>query len=507
MGGDISVESVYGKGSEFKVVLPQICDSAEGIASVNDPEKRKILLFHERSECVESISLTLASLGVAFRRTADMPEFLHELEGGGWSHAFVSAPGADEAKEIVRKNLLSTKVVLLIGVGESLSPSGINSVIMPVWAVPVANILNGTNLPVREKFINVRFIAPGARILVVDDIATNLQVVSGLLSPYRVKIDTCMSGAEAVKLVKEHEFDMVLMDHMMPAGMDGIEATKLIREFCGERFAKLPIIALTANAISGMREKFFENGFDDYLAKPIEISKLNAVMEKWIPEEKRIKSMLPEAKMDPPPASIEIEGVDAERGIAATGGTEEGYLKVLRLYRQDVTERLIILREVGKIVEDSLFDDSSLSLFITQTHALKSASASIGASEISRDAAALETAGINRDMGAIKSALGAFCDGLSSLAERIGEAIEAKEGDGGRSADSRCDILRRLKNALVSEDIRTADGILDDLSNEPPDALIGESLSRISDWVLVSDFKMAADEVEVLLAVSKESAT
>ncbi|MDR0649184.1 MAG: response regulator [Synergistaceae bacterium] len=507
MGGEIYVTSIYGEGSEFTATLPQFYDSTEPIASVNNLEKRKVLLFHERPQYAESISRTLESLRVVFRKAAEMPEFFHELAGGGWSHAFVSSSGADEAKEVVRKNLLPTKVVLLVDVGESLSPSGLNSIMLPVWAVPAANLLNGVNMSIREKLIDVHFIAPRARILVVDDIATNLQVVSGLLSPYRVKIDTCMSGAEAVRLVREHEFDMVLMDHMMP-GMDGIEATMRIRGLGGGRFVKLPIIALTANAISGMREKFLESGFDDYLAKPIEISKLNAIIEKWVPEEKRMKSILPEVKGDSSPASIAIEGLDSARGIAVTGGTEEGYLKVLRLYCKDVAERLIFLREFERNMEDSIPDDSSLSMFITQTHALKSASASIGASEISRAAAELEAAGKSRGIETIKSTLGEFCDGLSALAERINRAVQMKEGDGEGSVDLRDEVLRgalrKLKDALVSEDVRTADVILDELSNVYQDTLTAGSLSRISDCVLTSDFKKAVDEVEILLTISME---
>jgi signal transduction histidine kinase/CheY-like chemotaxis protein len=505
MGGDISVTSVYGKGSEFSVTLPQLRDSTEALASVNDREHHGVLIYHERSLYAESLSRTLESLGVVFRTAADPSEFFHELEGGGWSHAFVGSSEADAARESVRKNLLSTKVVLLADIGEGLSPSGLNSVMLPVWAVPVANLLNGVNMSVREKLLYVRFIAPTARILVVDDIATNLQVVSGLLSPYRVKTDTCMSGAESLRLVMEHEYDIVFMDHMMP-GMDGIEAARRIREL-GGRFAKLPIIALTANAISGMREKFLQSGFDDYLAKPIEISKLNAVMEKWMPEEKQVKYIPSGAKDNSAPAFVEIEGLDTARGLAMTGGTEKGYVKVLRLYCKDAAERLVFLREFAEETRSSHPDDSSLSMFITQVHALKSASASIGAAEISRDAASLEAAGKSRDIEAVKSALGAFCDGLASLADRVSGAIQA---DGCRDGESSTgssigEILRRLKDALASEDVRTIDEILAELSKAPPDALTGESLSRISDCVLVSDFKNAAGEVEALQAAIKRA--
>jgi CheY-like chemotaxis protein len=123
---------------------------------------------------------------------------------------------------------------------------------------------------------------------------TNLKVAQGLLVPYRAQVDICESGAGALAMVKANHYDLIFMDHMMP-GMDGIEATAKIREWEqkeGEekRDIGIPVIALTANAIAGMREMFLSRGFNDYLAKPIEISQLNALMEKWIPREKRQKT-------------------------------------------------------------------------------------------------------------------------------------------------------------------------------------------------------------------------
>ena len=137
-----------------------------------------------------------------------------------------------------------------------------------------------------DETCNARFTAPDFRILIVDDVEINLMVAEGLLSSYEMTADTCLSGKEALSLVQEKNYDLVLMDHMMP-GMDGIETMAAIRAL-GGRFEKLPIIALTANAMSGMREVFLENGFDDFLSKPIEISKLDKLIEQWVPEDKRI---------------------------------------------------------------------------------------------------------------------------------------------------------------------------------------------------------------------------
>ena len=129
------------------------------------------------------------------------------------------------------------------------------------------------------------FFAPKAEVLIVDDFSDNLRVAAGLLRPYRMRVHVCRSGREALDLVQSHDFDLVLMDHMMPV-MDGVEATTYIRAL-GGRFVTLPIVALTANATHGMREFFLERGFSDYISKPIEPAMLDAVLAHWIPKEKQ----------------------------------------------------------------------------------------------------------------------------------------------------------------------------------------------------------------------------
>jgi signal transduction histidine kinase/ActR/RegA family two-component response regulator len=132
----------------------------------------------------------------------------------------------------------------------------------------------------------IEFTAPEARILAVDDSKVNLAVIESLLKPYGMKIDTCVSGERAIALVKENRYDIVFMDHMMP-GMDGVEATAAIRET--EEGRDIPIVALTANAISGMREMFLENGFSDYLSKPVDLAKLDNIVTAWIKEDLKVK--------------------------------------------------------------------------------------------------------------------------------------------------------------------------------------------------------------------------
>ncbi|MDR0997344.1 MAG: response regulator [Zoogloeaceae bacterium] len=142
------------------------------------------------------------------------------------------------------------------------------------------------------------FSAPEARVLVVDDDRLNLKLAVGLLAPYGVQVDTARSGREAMEKVRHQVYDLVFMDHMMPE-WDGIEATRAIRAMRystdNPRFGQLPIIALTANALAGMREMFLENGFNDFLSKPIELPKLQMMLATWLPKEKIVPAAHPAA--------------------------------------------------------------------------------------------------------------------------------------------------------------------------------------------------------------------
>jgi signal transduction histidine kinase/ActR/RegA family two-component response regulator len=134
---------------------------------------------------------------------------------------------------------------------------------------------------------NIAFTAPKANVLAVDDSKVNLSVLRNLLLPYKLNLDLCLSGEKAVALAKQNSYDLIFMDHMMP-GMDGVETTAAIR---GQEGGKtVPIVALTANAISGMREMFLENGFSDYLSKPIDIAKLDEIVAAWINEDLKVKN-------------------------------------------------------------------------------------------------------------------------------------------------------------------------------------------------------------------------
>ncbi|MDR3337421.1 MAG: response regulator [Treponema sp.] len=366
--------------------------------------------------------------------------------------------------------------------------------------------------PTGKNEPKVKFIAPDAHILAVDDIDTNLTVLKGLLAPYQMKITLCTSGAEAIEQIKKQpcspmeSFDFVLMDHMMPE-MDGIEAVAAIRSWeesqrknAGERPKGVPMIALTANAVTGMKEMFLEKGFNDYLSKPIEIAKLDELIAKWVPKEKQIKAgEAGKRESFEGNAEIVISGIDVTKGINMTGGTLEGYKKVLAAFHKDILERLPYLSAVPA--------ENDLPAFATHIHALKSAAGTTGAAELSQEAAELETAGKSGDLGMITEKLPGFYGRLQETVQTI-----QKELDKNNNAESSEDVTGssplaavylplfvELKESLVSKNIEAVDRLIAEFEKKALNTKTKEIIQTISDQVLMGKFKTAAVLVNAML--------
>jgi signal transduction histidine kinase/CheY-like chemotaxis protein len=296
MGGEISVESEYGKGSVFTVRLPQQICSGKALAAVENPSEKNILVFERYEIYADSIRYAIENLGVKCTLVTDAGEMYEKMSGNEYNYIFVSHGLYIKNKDAISGFGQNTKIVVLTEFGETVGDNRLNVLAMPVYSLSIANILNGTtgNFSYSEnnEYI-VRFTAPEANILVVDDIVTNLKVANGLLLPYKMRVDLCKSGVTAIEAVKTNRYDIVFMDHIMPV-MDGIEATLKIRAM-GDKdlyYKEVPVIALTANAGSGRKEMFLENGFNDFLSKPIDTVKLDAVLRKWIPKVKQKSTIM-----------------------------------------------------------------------------------------------------------------------------------------------------------------------------------------------------------------------
>jgi signal transduction histidine kinase/DNA-binding response OmpR family regulator len=348
----------------------------------------------------------------------------------------------------------------------------------------------------RAKTQRISFTAPEAEVLVVDDFPSNLMVAEGLLAPYGVRVFTCANGREAVARVRERAFDLVLMDHMMPE-MDGVEATLAIRNMNDEYSRTIPIVALTANAVGGMRKMFLENGFDDFLPKPIEAAKLDAVLGKWIPADKQRNAPENDEKAQAAEEAVfpEIVGVHVSAGLARIGGSPRRYLELLEMFHRDATVAFPSL--------ETQPDDASLRSFTTQVHGLKSALANIGADDLSHAATLLEKACREADLSMIRVALPPFRKELKTLMARIAEfsaslhAHTANEEEG--ISPAMRETLACLREALQARDFDAIDVALAQAQSLPAAGKTHSAVSEVADLILISDFQEAEDAVSGLL--------
>jgi signal transduction histidine kinase/CheY-like chemotaxis protein len=519
MGGDILVSSTYGQGSTFTALIPQQVKDAAPFAAVENPGIKQVLVFEEnRNSIVESLIYTIEKLGLPCTVAGKAAEFLELLHKNTYGYIFLSASHLDEGR-LLLKNIGSDAVlVLLVRYGE-IPPPGIQSLTMPVHPKVLANIFNGIQDDPggsKTKKSGVRFTAPSARVLIVDDIVTNLNVAEGLLKPYELKTDCCTGGKEAIDLVRENQYDMIFMDHMMP-GMDGIEAAAAIRKWEASRQKnaglpkEIPIVALTANAMAGMREMFLNNGFSDFISKPIETAELDALMDKWIPGEKRVlREEEIRREVFDGDAAFSIPGVDVVRGINMTGGTEAGYRQVLNSFCKDAGERLEWFKSLLDNSRDGAVSAENLGRFSSQVHALKSAAGTIGAAALSMEAAQLEEAGKKEDLAYISRGLPVFYEHLKNTAGAIRRSLSQSGPDAERpeklldlSDPALRDMLSRLKDNITRKNMKEIDRAIEELEKLPLDGGIRESITVISDKVLMTEYPGALDLINKLLGAQE----
>jgi len=455
MGGSVTASSEYGKGSVFTAVVPQGIVGIDRLAIVDNPKVKVVLVYDHHPEYLKSMTETLYDLGVIVVTADNVDDFLGRLGDGGFSFAFISEPTLEKARAIIKENSINTVLVLLQEIGKAAASHNILVLSMPAYAVPVANILNGKGI-VQQEIKGTGFIAPSARLLVVDDIMPNLIVAEGLLTPYKPRIDLCSSGAKALELVKLHHYDLVFMDHMMPE-MDGIETVKRIRQWekdenKGEA-GRLKIVALTANAVSGMKEMFLHEGFDDFLSKPIETIMLGEIMKTWIPPEKKVEkteeSIMSdkrekEAALSDIFKDIVINGIDLKKGQDMF--PQNKYLDVLRAWCMHTPA---LLDKLHSLTDGPLGDDD-IGEYTIAVHGLKGSSYGICAQSLGKKAEDLEAASRQKDIEFVKTNNKILLEEASVLHQNLEKLLASAAAHSGakplaKSPDA--ELLRQLLDA------------------------------------------------------------
>ncbi|MCM1415007.1 MAG: response regulator, partial [bacterium] len=393
MKGKIHVDSEYGKGSTFSFVIPQkVTNNAHSIEKMEDHLAAAGLIKNEY--IAGELAGDMEKLGVSYERL-ESEESLNLIKEKQIRYFFIEQPLFTEGVQYFLKLNPDVNGVLLTNYRSvrSYDLPNLRVVKKPLYILGLANIFSGREdnaaftLTEAEDF---DFIAPTAEILVVDDNAINLTVAKGLLAPLQMKLDTALSGKEAVLKVTDKRYDIILMDHMMPE-MDGVETTRVIRRLLGNN-GQVPIIALTANAVEGTAEMFISEGMNDMVAKPIEMRVILSKLRKWLPPEK-IEKLSKKGKKSPHPAqkeasqmatNISIEGLDVQKAMSLLGN-EELFWSVLKEYYRVIDKKCSLIQEYE---QKEMWRE-----YTVEVHALKSASRQIGATDLAHTAEQMEAAG------------------------------------------------------------------------------------------------------------------
>ena len=328
---------------------------------------------------------------------------------------------------------------------------------------------------------------PYGSVLIVDDVETNIYVAKGLMTPYGLKIDSADSGFSAIEKIKNgNVYDIVFMDHMMPQ-MDGIETTQKIRAM---GYAH-PIVALTANAVTGQAEIFLGNGFNDFISKPIDVRQLNTVLNKLIRDKK-------------PHDVVENARRQAEEQKKNASAPEKEHAQAIdphfaEIFCRDAKKSIAVLDEI--ISKGGEYSEEDLRTYVIHVHGMKSALANIGNMSLSAVALKLEQSGRDGHRDVIESQSPAFLSSLRSFMEQIEPVEEKATVD---TADEDREHLFKMLQSVIEScnefDETSADKVISELRKQSWSQQTSELLGRIAAHLLHSDFDEITAEIEAFMA-------
>ncbi|MCL2247900.1 MAG: ATP-binding protein [Oscillospiraceae bacterium] len=314
---------------------------------------------------------------------------------------------------------------------------------------------------------------PYGKVLVVDDVESNLYVAKGFLRPYRLAVETAQNGSEAISLIESgKEYDIVFMDHMLP-GMDGVEVTKILRSSGYTH----PIVALTANAAGGISQLFLDNGFSDFISKPINPRKLDTCLRTFI-FEKQSTEVIEHARAKFPKQKSE-------------NGKKDISEQLKNSFMIDAERSIEVLESVLRSVEN--LDEGLLKLYVIQTHAIKSALANIHKSNLSEKAGILEDAGRTRDIATIQNQTPEF---LVELQEVVKLLSLRKKDESVKSVEDYTatgNLLLEISEACEAYDTQKEQELIKTLKKMPLTTETSRVVEQIEKHLLFSDDEEAAE--------------
>ena len=450
LGGFMIIKSKPDVGTTVHVSLPQTVVDASSCMSVNNPDKLCLgaFLHFEKfenpvvREYYNSMVLNIVNgLGIQMHRVDNTDNLKRLKESLPMTHLFVGEEEYCSDIELMEE-LAKDMIVVVVANQDFTLPAKSNARILekPFYCFPVTTILN-TDINTRVKE-GGKLRLNGVRALVVDDEPMNLVVGKSIFKRYGMVVSTATSGPESIDICREKQFDIIFMDHMM-GGMDGVEAMKKIRGDVTGLDNNVPIVALTANAMSSAKQMFLSEGFDGFVSKPIEIEELERVLKQVLPksllsfeyEDEEGNSYIGEEEKEEPETketiikepekktlAEKLEGskIDVEAGLKYCLGDEEFYNTLLIQFANEASEKIPALMD--------FYEQKDWGNYEIIVHALKSTSKMIGAMELSEEALKLEKAAKEKKESYIFDNHDHVMSVYEVLKEKINQATDNSSG-------------------------------------------------------------------------------
>ncbi|MDD5760410.1 MAG: response regulator [Desulfobulbaceae bacterium] len=530
MGGKSWVKSEQGKGSTFyfTAVFGLQADAQEKRYAVPDRVSGLRVLICDDSSTARNVLQDMCS-SFSFEATAvaSGQEAVSELEKAGSVSPYdlvlmdwkmPEMDGLETTRRIKQNPKLSKipAVLMVTAYGrEEIKRHAENALLEGFLLKPVSRSLfydtimdifgeeiSSASCPpqTNEKYEALKSIE-GARILLVEDNAINQQVATELLEQSGFVVTVAKNGKQAIQAVRASEFDLVLMDIMMPE-MDGHEATRIIRE--DPRFDLLPIVALTAHAMAGEREKCLNTGMSDYLSKPIKTEELYAVLAKWIKPDERSAPvskgpLLSESGPDELPA--ELPGIDTSEGLKNVGGKKVFFKKLLLEFHDDYRTA------AGEMMQALM--NGQTEYVQLRAHTIKGVAATIGAKDLMKNASALEGVCHPNAKEDRRGLLVELTKSLNEVLESIEAFAPAKayQEEGPEPEDRRNDDPQKIRAIVLAlmDLLREGDAGSEECFEELRDNIkmskYGEYVSKLQEQINSYDFEEAQNSL-MQLAVS-----
>lgn len=320
MDGTIEVESRVGEGTMFVLKIPQKIINGLPIVEVANIDF-KTLVYESNLLQKMMLKKVFMELNLDVEFAVNDEEFITKLDSGVYHTVLICQSQYDTHREYLEQPLNAPvrKVVMADIANTIQSYENADILQRPIQCMNLYDAISGNEIvePIVMDSTN-QFVAPQARILIVDDSPANLKIATGLMERYKMNIQTAVSGTACLEmLMASMDYDMVFLDYSMP-GVGGVETLRTLREYNDKYYKTLPVIAMTIPMVNGAKELFLEEGFDDYIPKPMEQNSLNAILEKFLPEEKIIRSDI----LEEPALSEDSELSEQSRNSENSDNTE-----------------------------------------------------------------------------------------------------------------------------------------------------------------------------------------